>query len=50
MEWLKCQFKDCQKTILKKSASVIGEQPTWVKKMIEGGYCMEHGILLFKEE
>ena len=50
MKWTKCKFKECQKDILKDSTILIGEQPTWVKKMIEGGYCMEHGVLLFREE
>ena len=50
MEWTKCKYKGCKKEILKNSAITVGEQPAWVKKMIEGEYCMEHGVLLFKEE
>jgi hypothetical protein len=50
MEWIKCKFEGCEKKFAKNSITLIGEQPNWAKKMIEGEYCMEHGILLFKEE
>mgnify|MGYP003109822389 CR=1 FL=1 len=49
MEWIKCKFKGCKNEILKNSQTLIGEPPFWVKKMFEG-YCMEHAMLLFKEE